>query len=74
MTYVLAPSFTALTITGFIYMVVLVLLIQNYKEISKLSGIELICFLCLLSIAIGSHGLLHLGLEYVYGFNPLKWF
>jgi hypothetical protein len=29
--------------------------------------------LSLLVIAIGVHGLVHLGLESVYGFNPYRW-
>jgi hypothetical protein len=32
-----------------------------------------IAILCMLSIAIGSHGLIHLGVEKQYGFNPYKW-
>jgi hypothetical protein len=28
--------------------------------------------IALLSIAIGVHGLIHLGVESVYGFNPFK--
>jgi hypothetical protein len=34
---------------------------------------EKIIILCMLSIAIGSHGLIHLGVEREYGFNPYKW-
>lgn len=70
----LAPSFIALTVTGFILVFMLIVLARNFKEISKASAIELASFMCVLSIAIGSHGMLHLGLEYVYGFNPLRWF
>lgn len=70
----LAPSFLALTFTGFILIIVIVILLCNFKQILKTTPIELIGFMCILSIAIGSHGLLHLGLEHVYGYNPLKWF
>jgi hypothetical protein len=55
-------------------MFVIILMIINYKQIAKIPPIELASFLCVLSIAIGSHGLLHLGLEVAYGYNPLKWF
>lgn len=70
----LTPSLISLAITGMILMFVIILMILNYKRIAKISPIELASFLCVLSIAIGSHGLLHLGLEAVYGYNPLKWF
>jgi hypothetical protein len=70
----LTPSFMTLAITGMILMFVVILMIINYKQIAKIAPIELASFLCVLSIAIGSHGLLHLGLEVVYGYNPLKWF
>ena len=70
----LTPSFLSLAITGLILMFVIILMIINYKRVDKIPPIELASFLCVLSIAIGSHGLLHLGLEVVYGYNPLKWF
>ena len=70
----LTPSFMSLAITGMILMFVIILTIINYKQFAKINKIELVSFLCVLSIAIGSHGLLHLGLEAVYGYNPLNWF
>jgi hypothetical protein len=70
----LTPSFMSLAITGMILMFVVILMIINYKQVAKIAPIELASFLCVLSIAIGSHGLLHLGLDVVYGYNPLKWF
>jgi hypothetical protein len=70
----LTPSFLSLAITGLILMFVIILMIINYKQIAKINTMELVSFLCVLSIAIGSHGLLHLGLEVVYGYNPLNWF
>ena len=69
----LTPSFMSLAITGLILMFVIILTIINYKQFAKINKIELVSFLCVLSIAIGSHGLLHLGLEAVYGYNPLNW-
>ena len=69
----LTPSFMSLAFTGLILMFVIILTIINYKQIAKFNTIELVSFLCVLSIAIGSHGLLHLGLEVVYGYNPLNW-
>ena len=70
----LKPSLISSVITGLILMFVIILMMINYKRVTKIPPIELASFLCVLSIAIGSHGLLHLGLEAVYGYNPLKWF
>ena len=72
--WTLTPSFMSLAVTGLILMFVIILLILNYKQVAKINTIELASFLCVLSIEIGSHGLLHLGLEVVYGYNPLNWF
>jgi hypothetical protein len=69
----LTPSFVSLAFTGLILIFVIILTIINYKQIAKFNTIELVSFLCVLSIAIGSHGLLHLGLEVVYVYNPLNW-
>ena len=70
----LTISFISMSITDLILMFVIILMITNYKQIAKLPAIELASFLCVLSIAIGSHGLLHLGLEVAHDYNPLKWF
>jgi len=70
----LKPSLISSVITELILMFVIILMITNYQRVVKIPPIELASFLCVLSIAIGSHGLLHLGLEVVYGYNPLKWF
>ena len=72
--YLIAPSFNSLLITGLLLLFSLVLFIQNRKEILKLGHHKLIKLALLASIAIGIHGLLHLGTECIYGFNPYKLF
>jgi hypothetical protein len=72
--YLIAPSFNSLVITGLLLLFSLVLFIQNRKEILKLGHPKLIKLVLLASIAIGIHGLLHLGTESIYGFNPYKLF
>lgn len=71
--YVISPSFIALLITGLLILSVLIILIRNYREVSRTNTMELVGFICILSITIGSHGLLHLGLEDSHSFNPLQW-
>lgn len=72
--YLVAPSFNSLFITGFLLLVVFILLIFNYNAFKKLNYYQQILFLAALTNAVGIHGLLHLGLEKQYKFNPYKWF
>lgn len=69
----IAPSLTALFITGLLLLFIFIFIIVNFKSLIKLPKIEIISFLCILSVAIGSHGLLHLGVEKQYNFNPYIW-
>jgi hypothetical protein len=71
--YLIAPSFTALFVTGLIMFIIVILLIKNYKSILRLGYYQKIMLLTSLSIAVGSHGLMHLGVEGQYNFNPYKW-
>ena len=71
-TIISKPSFYSLPITGILLFVSLLLIFQHSLKVgSSMSTYQLVNLLLLFSIAIGVHGLLHLGLEYVYNFNPL---
>ena len=72
--YLVAPSFNALFLTGFLLLIVFILLILNFASFKKLNYYQQIIFLAALTNAVGIHGLLHLGLEKQYKFNPYKWF
>ena len=71
--YLIAPSFNALFLTSIILLSVFYLLIVNFKQILNLTYYNKLILLCGVSLAVGIHGLLHLGLETNYGFNPYKW-
>lgn len=71
--YLLAPSFSALFITGLILLFIVILLIKHYHSIMRMNYYEKIMLLTSLSIAVGSHGLMHLGVEKQYNFNPYRW-
>jgi len=71
--YLIAPSLNALFVSGFLLMTILFLLIRNFKVLLKLNFYNKIAILCMLSIAVTSHGLIHLGVEGQYGFNPYRW-
>jgi hypothetical protein len=69
-----APSVNALFITGFILLAIFITIFNNYKRIINLNYYQKIMLLSTLTIAIGIHGLIHLGVEKEYNFNPYNWF
>jgi hypothetical protein len=66
------PSFYSLVITGFIWFVVVILFFKNYTQMKNKSPDCLIEIIALIGILIGIHGLLHLGFESIYKFNPME--
>jgi len=70
----IAPSLNSLFFTGMLLIILFILVITNFNQLIKYRLYEKITILCLIIIAIGSHGLIHLGVEQQYGFNPYKWF
>ena len=67
-----APSIYAHMLNAILLFISVILIYMNYSTISKLAASEKVKLVLLFSLAIGLHGLSHLGLEYVYKFNPLK--
>jgi hypothetical protein len=70
----IAPSLNSLFITGLLLLCVLIVFIKNYKRIYMLNYYQQIMLLSTITIAIGIHGLIHLGVEGQYNFNPYNWF
>jgi hypothetical protein len=68
-----APSLNSLFVTGFLLLLILMIFITNYKKIINLDNYHKITMLSLIAIAFGVHGLIHLGVEKEYGFNPYRW-
>jgi hypothetical protein len=71
--YLIAPSLNSLFVTGVLILLSFLLIITNFKQLMKYRLYEKITILCMLTIAVGIHGLIHLGVEREYGFNPYKW-
>ena len=69
-----APSLSSLFVTGFLLLFILGLFVANYKRFMTLDHYRKITILSLIAIAFGVHGLIHLGVEKEYGFNPYRWF
>ena len=70
--FLIAPSLNSLFVTGFLIFIILVLFIIHYKQFNRLEYYRKITILSLLTIAFGIHGLIHLGVEMNYGFNPYR--
>jgi hypothetical protein len=65
------PSFYSLLITGILTLWVLIIIFKNYKSLNKLRAEKSIHLIVCVGLLIGVHGLIHLGLEYVYNYNPI---
>ena len=72
--YLIAPSLNSLVFTGIIILAIFIIFIKNFKFFFKLPYYNKLMLLCSISIAIGIHGIIHLGVEANYDFNPYKWF
>jgi hypothetical protein len=72
MNFPITPSFFSLVITGIIILFIFFLLFKHWKQIIQLNYYQQMVLLSLISIAIGIHGNIHLGLENSYNFNPLN--
>lgn len=70
----IAPSLNSLFITGLLLLCILITFIKNFNRISNLNYYQKIILLSTITIAIGIHGLIHLGVEMQYNFNPYNWF
>ncbi len=68
------PSILAHFTNGFFLFLSVLLLYYNFSKIKKMDPYKLIMLILLISIAVGVHGLSHLGLEVYYGYNPIKSF
>jgi len=64
------PSIIAHTLNGGLFLVAVVLSLVYYKTLVNLDSYRFILLILAFGIIVGIHGLSHLGLEYVYGYNP----
>ena len=65
------PSHLALSASGLLIGVALVLLFMEMNKGTVVQGMLLINLVLFLSTAISLHGLLHMGAEVYYDYNPL---
>jgi len=66
-----APSIAAHILSGLTLFIAAFVVFTNYSILKK-NPVTLVTLLLIFSIALGVHGLSHLGVEVVYGYNPWK--
>jgi hypothetical protein len=70
----IAPSINSLIVTGTILLFIFIIFIMNINSFKRLNYYQKIILLSTITMAVGVHGLIHLGVEREYNFNPYKWF
>lgn len=65
----ISPSFLAMGVSGILIFIAFIYFIKNRD---KIGSIQLINLLLFFSSAIAFHGILHMGGELFYNFNPLE--
>ena len=66
------PSVSAHILNGLLLFAGLVYLYVCYTKIRARDPYQILVLILLFSMAAGIHGLSHMGLEYIYGYNPLS--
>jgi multisubunit Na+/H+ antiporter MnhG subunit len=65
------PSLIAHIFGALILLIAIILIFCKYNQIISRKPYDIIILLVLISGVITLHGISHLGLEYLYGYNPL---
>lgn len=68
----MTPSLIAHIVGALVLLFAIFLIICKYNNIISRKPYDVVILLLLISGIITLHGISHLGLEYVYGYNPLK--
>lgn len=68
------PSIYAHFLHSFLLVVAVLLVLLNFSKVVHLEPFKIIVLLLFFSLVIGIHGISHLGLEALYGYNPIRIF
>jgi len=68
------PSMYAHTISGGVLILGIIYVIVYISKIMARDPYQILVLILLFSIAMGIHGISHMGLESVYNYNPLSLF
>lgn len=66
------PSVLAHMLNGFLLMLGFVVTFLYFSKLQTLDAYHIVVLLLLSSVAVGVHGLSHLGLERSYNYNPMN--
>ena len=66
-----APSIYAHALNGILLLIAVIILFRNWNKMMRLKPDKMIEMVLFFSLVIGVHSISHLGLETVYGLNPL---
>jgi len=67
----ITPSYFAQVANGLLILIFIFILIKNYEQFKKANFTIQLIIIGILALSLGIHGILHIGLEKVYGYNPL---
>lgn len=70
--YPVTPSLIILYISGLLIISIIITIILHFNKFMKHRFYEKVGIILMLTIAITSHGLIHIGLEKQYGENQLS--
>ena len=68
------PSYYALAITGILVLINIIIIAINFRKLispGEKPYVTILVITCI-GVLIGIHGILHLGLEKVYHYNPVE--
>jgi hypothetical protein len=68
------PSLYAHFLHTILLVLAILLVLFNFLKIINLEPFKIIVLLLFFSLVIGIHGISHLGLEALYGYNPIRIF
>lgn len=68
------PSLYAHFLHSILLVIATLLVFLNFSKIVHLEPFKIIVLLLFFSLVIGLHGISHLGLESLYGYNPIRIF
>jgi hypothetical protein len=69
--YMIPPSFYSHVLGGVLGLIVLIMILFNFREVRSLFLYDQLMLLLALSVAAGVHGISHQGMEELYGYYPL---
>ena len=65
------PSFYAHVLGGVLALIVMILILFNFRQVLTLGLYKQLMLLLALSVAAGVHGISHQGMEVIYGYYPM---